>query len=609
MTREARAAAIIFGAEVVAALAVLAAVIVAPVVLSMKTSCAWDIKHPVVGACALVAGVALLVRWAAGGRMSSKTAGMARVLALFLCAAALSASLSRHPQMGMRETWWYAAHVILFLATAIVFRRRAWAVGLIAAILASASFVALSGWTQKFGHDLYGYRWFKSWGDIDVKMRVLGTIGLETAFGGYMATCAVLALGSASFLKSITLRIVLVIGAVGMAVAAVFSGTRSAWFALAVGLLVLAVGFAGQLRRFLAGWKGGSALAVLAAAVIAAAVFVPSSQVSQAWDRIRKAPADLGVRATIWKTALRMFYDSPVVGKGPGTFNSYFATFRPPDYARFGVQAITDRAHCEYLEVLAETGLFGMVPFVIFLGLFAIYSIRALKTLGNGGRRTLLLAVVAAEVTMLVHAAFNIDTRHPPCQMMLWLLIGLAAALWPDEEPAEEPAEGPAEEPAPDPPVSPLVWPVVLGLAAAAFAVAIWTFEIYRPYQARVHLRVAEDRQTTRKYAESIDSARRAVELDPISVSSYYTLGNSLLAARRFQQALLVYHQLNEHAPHYADVDLRMSVIYAVLGRMDRAREAFQVARRHFIPAGFPDAEDTTDDQLRRHAEGYVGGF
>ena len=85
--------------------------------------------------------------------------------------------------------------------------------------------------------------------------------------------------------------------------------------------------------------------------------------------------ADASTATTIWRAALGMFYDSPVAGKGPGTYQVYYAESPRPTIWRTDARSITTWAHCEYLEVLAETGLVGMVPFVIFLGLFVIRSV------------------------------------------------------------------------------------------------------------------------------------------------------------------------------------------------------------------------------------------
>lgn len=571
-----------------AAFLVGAAVVLVPIALSSNTPYALDIKWLISGACALLAGLALLVRWAAGGQFHPKTAAMTRVLGLFLCAVALSLAFSHYRLTSLRETWWYAAHAILFIATAAVFRRRGWAALLVGAIIVTATFVAISGCLQAYGIDMLGKTWWKGGRKVlfGPGTRVLGTIGLETPLGGYMATCAVLALGAMLCAGRLVLRICLGAAAFLMIACMVLSGTRTAWFAFLVGLVVLAMHLdLTALKEALRARAGKTALVIAGAVVIcAAAWFAPT-----VWRRTSELPRHLSTRTTIWHAALGMFYDSPVLGKGPGTFKVHFAEFRPPDYARHRVGAITVRAHSEYFEVLAETGMLGTALFAIFIGLFALGSVRALNGPSAGNRRALLLAAFAAAITMLVQASASVSTRYPTCRMTLWVMMGLTVALWRDDGPTVEPLQRPATR----------VWRAAVVIAAALAAAVIWPTQVHWPYMAREHLSQAKTSQKLGNWRDSAKSARRALELDPASVPSRYVLANSLFYAGRYRTALDAFDQLRKYSPNYADIHLRMAVLNARLDRMDKARDALRLADRYgMLTKEFARGEALTDGQL-----------
>jgi len=587
---------VVKGSEAAAALSLGFAVIFVPLCFSTNTPYALDVKWPISGACALAAGLLLLVRWAAGGRIPAATVGVVRVAGLFIAAAAVSAAFSRYTETGLRETWWLAAHVIFFVAAAVVFRRREWANWFVGAILVVAAIVAAYGCLQAADCSWVALVWSKYGRDIVLGSgaRVFGTIGLETALGGYMATCAILAIGALLHFTKWWLRVLLAAAALLMIVCMILSGTRTAWFAFAVGLIVSVAAVVTRREKGLFRGVGAPVTLGVFIAGIMAVVWFSFPSVGQ---RVRALGAHLPGRVVIWRSALGMFQASPVVGTGPGTFTVYFAEHRPLDYRSHGVTNVALHAHSEYLDVLGETGMLGMVPFALLIGFVVVGSVRALRRPGGGGR-PLLLAAFAACVTMLVHAVASVDTRYPTCWLMLWVMMGLAVARWQD-----------AGEGGRTPPPSTWPWRAFVVIAGVAVAVVIWDTQVWRPYQARKHLDRAEGRQKTGKWVESIESAQRALELDPISVPSYYVLANSLFYAREYDAALDAFHRLQVHSPNYADIHARIGALNALLGRMAEARRALRLARRYGVAgSALAEADALSDEQLRERAIAFEKG-
>ena len=584
-------------AEAAAVVIFAAAVVFVPLVFSTNTPYALDIKRPISGTCALLAGLALLVRWAAGGRIPDAARGVVRAAGLFILATVVSLAFARHTETGLRETWLLGSHVLMFIAAAIVFRRREWAERFVFVLLVIAAFEAVCGCLQAAGIEFAPLSWSK--GDREILLgqggRVFGTIGLETALGGYMAACAVLALGAIFHFKDAAGRIALAAGALLMVLCMILTGTRTAWFACAVGCVVGCVVLIGGLRastvmKVLRSWAGAAVLAVLLAGATCLAVFLGPA----VCRRVRKIPEHLSTRTTIWKSAIGMFEAHPVVGVGPGAFTLNFPEYRPADYADHRVTSIALHAHSEYLDVLAETGMLGFVSFAVLIGLVAIGSVRALKR-SSGEGRMLLNAAFAAAMTMLVHAVASVDTRYPTCQLLLWVLMGLAAARWQDAS-ADEPAA----------PRQASMWRKAVAVAGIGVAIAIWTTQVYYPHRARVLLDKAETRQGTGEWAESVAAASRALELDPTSAPSYYALANSLFYGGEYDAALRVFRELQVHAPAYADTHVRIGVLNALLGRMDEARSALRLARRYGVATrALAAADDLSDDELRKRALDY----
>lgn len=137
-------------------------------------------------------------------------------------------------------------------------------------------------------------------------------------------------------------------------------------------------------------------------------------------------------RLAFWDAALRMSYDRPITGVGPGRFSEEAET-----YVRSAPIGLTHPvAHNSYLEILAESG-------VIALGFFLAYLAGTWRLLRRTWRASVLdadadgvrlaTALQAAFVVAVVGGFFLSQQLALP----LWLIGALAAALaW---APAAEP--------------------------------------------------------------------------------------------------------------------------------------------------------------------------
>lgn len=129
-------------------------------------------------------------------------------------------------------------------------------------------------------------------------------------------------------------------------------------------------------------------------------------------------------RINIWRGALLMFKSSPVIGKGLGLFMDYIV-----QYGRTAVQY----AHNCYLQILAETGILGFVPFLWFLWSLARDSLRIFKEKYD----PLFLGVVFGFVGYLVHAFFDTPLFSLRLSLLFWLLAAFVAVYLTDEKSAQ----------------------------------------------------------------------------------------------------------------------------------------------------------------------------
>ncbi len=130
-------------------------------------------------------------------------------------------------------------------------------------------------------------------------------------------------------------------------------------------------------------------------------------------------------RKIIWGSGWKMFLSRPVIGVGIGTFMFNFRRFLSQDYL-FG----PFYAHNCYLQIAAETGIIGLVFFLIIIGSFFYFGVSYLFK-GRGQKNFpwyALLACTAAVLGFSVHMGVDTILYSLDLGMLFWMLLALGVA-------------------------------------------------------------------------------------------------------------------------------------------------------------------------------------
>ncbi len=148
-------------------------------------------------------------------------------------------------------------------------------------------------------------------------------------------------------------------------------------------------------------------------------------------ERITSA-VDLGyasnrARLLRWGQAFVMFAESPILGKGYGAF----AMLYEEDVALVGSYTAQYQlgAHSEYLQVMAELGIVGLGAWIWLNLAFLRYGFRALKTLEDGFYRAIVIGLMAAEISLMVHFTVNNLLNGDAIGVPFWGIYGLLPAV------------------------------------------------------------------------------------------------------------------------------------------------------------------------------------
>jgi O-antigen ligase len=328
---------------------------------------------------------------------------------------------------------------LLWLIASEVGEDRGRAVRLLGAASIGAIAVALVGLDQWW----FRRNLLESWvrGDPNI-VRINATFSDPNGLGAFLALMlwVVLAFGEAA--TTATRRWMWRAGALLVASALVFTGSRAAWFAAA------AAGCAGAVllrrastQRPSRTWRWSRRAVVLALAVVAAVVVLSSyataRNVRHADERtyldallstfnLRVPLADrLKGRVPLWEAAGRMIQRHPVVGVGIGRYYAELPQYLPAEYFKTHPP---DNAHSYFLQFGAELGIPGLACLLALIVAAMAAAHRAANRANDRRDRLLLLSaglgVLAFTMTSITGHSLLLHEGQAP----LWVVAGIALA-------------------------------------------------------------------------------------------------------------------------------------------------------------------------------------
>lgn len=266
-------------------------------------------------------------------------------------------------------------------------------------------------------------------------------------------------------------------------------------------------------------------------------------------------------RWTWWRQAWSSFENAPIKGTGAGSFELahrvYRKTYSPPAL----------EPHNLALQVLSETGLVGFALLAGALLAAAAGVAGSLRGL-RGDERSAAAALTACLAAYGLHVLVDIGWDYVAISGPAFFLLGLLVSIC---RPPRERARRPL--------------PAVAVLALAATAVA----SLATPWLADRRIDSAFVAVTARDYARAATIARRAHDLNPLSLQALYTWALAEEARPRLGVARRLYVDAVDLQPKnpdtwYALGDFEATVLHDCLLGYEHLNQSYTLDR--FGPAG-----------------------
>jgi tetratricopeptide (TPR) repeat protein len=281
------------------------------------------------------------------------------------------------------------------------------------------------------------------------------------------------------------------------------------------------------------------------------------------------------MRLELWKAALEQWRLSPVFGTGSNTYMFYGRQLRSEN-----MQLDPIWVHNDYLHLLADYGLLGLVGMLLFVGVHLWRGGHSFRRLGPkrvavsprllSNALALNIGALAAVSSYVVHSIFDFNLHIPANLLLMAFVFGLLAN------------DGVMRENAPAPvPRGQVWWRLALPILGAALLVQCGRLlpGEYFAERARGALRDGQ-------YLRSIQFAKQGIEWDPKNPDLYYHLGRARLGmgdqmadprARKsfYTEAINAFQEARSLVPQENLYLMELATSLGSVGRFEEAEWAF----------------------------------
>lgn len=138
---------------------------------------------------------------------------------------------------------------------------------------------------------------------------------------------------------------------------------------------------------------------------------------------------DIRVRPWLWEPAVRMWWDHPWLGVGPGQFDVRFPAYRPSL-----VQSRPLWVHNDYLNALADWGVVGAGLIAAFLACLTVGVVKTLKYVHRAtndlvakqsDRTATVLGIAVGLIALLLHSVVDFNMQIPANAILAFVLMAI----------------------------------------------------------------------------------------------------------------------------------------------------------------------------------------
>ena len=521
--------------------AVALVILVTPLAISVRgVGGAGLIKTVVAQSMILVLVAAWLVKTAVSETRPRFLPALELPIVVFVCLSALS--LERTSDIG--SGFLKFSQLVLFASAAIictdVFERREDVLRVLSVTVLAGFLVSAYGIAQHYGKD------FIQWetGQLDIR-EAPATLGNPNFAAQFLVAALPLSVAVLLALPGLWRRTSVSICTCMMFAHLWFTRARSGFVGIAAAFVVMSLALLwNRLSRGSARMKARARTMLL---IVLVAVFAGIAGVaSRGYPRriLRFSDENIASRILTWHGALNMVRDNPWRGVGLGDFYATSPAYWSAYHQRMFVEEVkvVRRAHNDFLETAAETGIPGLAAFLLVLTVAGVLLGRRVGKEEDFGSRAVLAGVGASLAGVSAQTLFTFGLQNASSALFFWTLIGLTGGII--RSGARDRGQSASSV---DQAFAPVTKILLYALAALLICMVPLRF---RAVGADYRVRAAQTFLESDEFEEASAELDRAILLDPLNFDALYKRSVAAAALGEYQEAERLYRKCLRFRPN-----------------------------------------------------------
>ena len=425
------------------------------------------------------------------------------------------------------------------------------------------------------------------WRKVMGRMRLFSTFGNPNYLADYLA--ASLHLAVLLFLIQKRTKFFWLFVIATLYTSLILTYTRGAWVALFLsGIFVVILLFIYE-RKFLFN-KRFSIILVLTVLASLTVIFSFPNPLNLNKRNIFKRSTSIihlkssaSQRILIWSSAIEMIKEKPFLGTGVGNFGVYYPEAQGKFLSRKENKNYipqtnrSTKAHNDYLQIWAETGILGIISFLTILIILYREIINFLKREKGGGltfSSTFIIFFTGAISSFLIHATVSFPFHIVQNGMVFWLLFALTEKIiqkrinW--EENKDESLNKASFQNEPSKPIGKLAWIFLILIGICIFYLSFWRIRIFL---SDIHVKKAEIFIEAGFYSQARKELNRAIKINPYNAQAFADLTQADIYLGIYPEIIQAAKKARLNW-NIAGIYNREAFAYLKLGKLNKAAKA-----------------------------------
>ncbi len=439
----------------------------------------------------------------------------------------------------------FSTLVFLTLASFLFLKTPGWPIRLTRFFIVGSLIVLLVGYIQYLTELGFG---FHSRGDI---VRLTGMMSNVNLYANYVLLMIPFIIYGVVVFRT-HWRMLAIISLVLSVLMIFLLQTRAVYLAILVGTAITMVFLILKYKQFglPASISKGMAVILVGGGLAFAGILIMTPEDNIYVSRVRSIFTDTeNPRLSVWGATREMIADHPFTGVGAGNFTIKVQHY----YGNYTFDQAHEnwiRPHNDYLWVLSEKGVFGLLAFLMIFALAFYYIWSIVRSETNRAEKILALCIFGGLTAYMVNSFFDFPLERVNHQIILAIYLAGIIALHHQIKPANKPLMVSRNI---------FILPLlVLLLTGTKFA--------YEHINQEKYVSIARNANASEQWDRMLDAAQRAQTpwktLDALAVPVYFFEGFAYTRLGDGNRALHAFAEAYRHNPHRKYITNNLGVLH-----------------------------------------------